>query len=106
MSTASRCTAVPRSQPLSRSGSRARKAVVEGVRRFEFVGGGSAKFWEIRSHGAEVTVRFGRLGTNGQTQTKDLGSETAAVAHIAKLINEKLAKGYFETRGVTRPPRL
>ena len=79
---------------------------MEGVRRFEFVGGGSAKFWEIRSHGAEVTVRFGRLGTNGQTQTKDLGSETAAVAHIAKLINEKLAKGYFETRGVTRPPVL
>ena len=79
---------------------------MERVRRFEFVGGGSAKFWEISSHGPEVTVRFGRLGTNGQSQTKDLGSESAAATHVAKLINEKLAKGYVETRGLTRPPVL
>jgi predicted DNA-binding WGR domain protein len=79
---------------------------MERVRRFEFVGGGSAKFWEISSQGAEVTVRFGRLGTNGQTQTKHLGSESAAAAHIATLINEKRAKGYVETRGITRPPVL
>src|SRR2546425_3369914 len=106
MSTASRCTAILRSPPPSRSGSRAHKAAVENVRRFEFVGGGSAKFWEISSHGTEVTVRFGRLGTNGQTQTKDVGSESAAAGHLAKLINEKLAKGYVETRGITRPPVL
>ena len=79
---------------------------MERVRRFEFVGGGSAKFWEISSHGPEVTVRFGRLGTNGQSQTKDLGSESAAATHVAKLIDEKLAKGYVETRGITRPPVL
>ena len=81
---------------------------MERVRRFEFVGGGSAKFWEIGSHGAQVTVRFGRLGTNGQTQTKDLGSETAAAVHVAKLIDEKLAKGYVESSGssFTRPPVL
>lgn len=79
---------------------------MERVRRFEFVGGGSAKFWEIGHDGSEVTVHFGRLGTNGQTQTKDLGSETAAAAHVAKLIDEKLAKGYVETRGITRPPVL
>src|SRR2546428_14095471 len=104
MSTASRCTAILRSPPPSRSGSRAHKAAVEDVRRFEFVGGGSAKFWEIRSNGAEVTVRFGRLGTNGQTQTKDLGSESAAFGRMARLINEKLARGYSGTSAVTRPP--
>lgn len=32
------------------------------MRRFELRGGTSAKFWEIASRGAAVTVRFGRLG--------------------------------------------
>ena len=88
------------------------------MRRFEFVGGTSAKFWEIDQSGLEVTVRFGRLGTDGQTQSKDLGSEAEAADHIAKLIKEKLAKGYIEvtgeqaarpidfTKGITRPPIL
>ncbi|HEX9546837.1 MAG TPA: WGR domain-containing protein, partial [Acidimicrobiales bacterium] len=76
------------------------------MRRFEFIGGESAKFWEIASRGAEVTVRFGRLGTNGQTQTKDLGSEAATAVHVAKLIAEKLAKGYVEVTSITRPPVL
>jgi predicted DNA-binding WGR domain protein len=88
------------------------------MRRFEFVGGTSAKFWEIDQSGPELTVRFGRLGTDGQTQTKDLGSEADAAEHVAKLIREKLAKGYIEvtgehaarpidfTKGITRPPVL
>jgi predicted DNA-binding WGR domain protein len=79
---------------------------MERVRRFEFVGGESAKFWEINQIESQVTVRFGRLGTNGQTQTKDLGSETAAAAHVAKLIKEKLAKGYVETSGEEALPGL
>jgi predicted DNA-binding WGR domain protein len=69
------------------------------LRRFEFVGGTSAKFWEVGQSGPEVTVRFGRLGTNGQTQTKDLGSEAAAELHVYKLIGEKLGKGYVEVNG-------
>ena len=66
---------------------------MDRVHRFEFVGAGSSKFWEISHRGPEVIVRFGRIGTNGQTQTKELGSETAAAFHVAKLIKEKLAKG-------------
>jgi predicted DNA-binding WGR domain protein len=54
------------------------------VRRFEFVGGGLSKFWEISHQGAQVTVRFGRIGTTGQTQIKDLGNETAAAFHLVK----------------------
>jgi predicted DNA-binding WGR domain protein len=91
------------------------------VRRFEFVGGVSAKFWEVAQAGREVTVRFGRLDTNGQTQVKGLGSEEAAALHVDKLIHEKVAKGYVETTGMdtlnppgrpvtaagfTRPPAL
>lgn len=66
-------------------------------RHFEFVGGSSAKFWEIGTSGTEVTVRFGRIGTDGQTQTKTLPDATAVNRHIAKLIAEKTAKGYRET---------
>ena len=36
-------------------------------RYFEFIGGSSAKFWEVVVSGNEVTVRFGRIGTEGQT---------------------------------------
>lgn len=78
------------------------------VRRSEFVDDGSQKFWEIDRNGAAVTVRFGRIGTNGQTQTKDFGSDTAASAHVDKLIAEKLKKGYVEgaaaAAGPSAPP--
>ena len=66
------------------------------MRRFEYIGGGSEKFWEVDRAGASVTVRFGRIGTAGQTQVKDLGSDQAATAHVAKLIAEKVKKGYVE----------
>jgi predicted DNA-binding WGR domain protein len=69
---------------------------VTSKRRFEFVGGGSDKFWEVEVHGKEVTVRFGRRGTNGQTQTKEFADEAAAQKHADKLISEKIGKGYVE----------
>jgi predicted DNA-binding WGR domain protein len=69
------------------------------VRRFEFVGGGSNKFWEIGQSDSEVTVHFGRIGTNGQAQTKDLGSWDAAAERVRKLIREKIAEGYVEVGG-------
>lgn len=49
-------------------------------RYFEFVGGTSAKFWEISTGGSEVSVRFGRIGTEGQTQVKRLATERLSLA--------------------------
>jgi predicted DNA-binding WGR domain protein len=66
------------------------------LRRFEFIGGSSAKFWECDVSGNEVTVRFGRIGTDGQTQTKTLDDADEATRHVEKLIALKLAKGYRE----------
>ena len=66
-------------------------------RYFEFVGGSSSKFWEITVSGNEVTVRFGRIGTDGQTQVKELADAAAAAKHAEKLIASKTAKGYLET---------
>lgn len=68
------------------------------TRRFEFIEGRSAKFWQITTSGKEVEVCFGRLGTSGQLLKKILPDEAAATRHAEKLIGEKLAKGYTEVR--------
>ncbi|MEU4806566.1 WGR domain-containing protein [Actinosynnema sp. NPDC023587] len=63
-------------------------------------GDGSAKFGEIGRAGASVTVRFGRIGTEGRTEERtkveDLASEAAAIAHVTELIAEKERKDYAE----------
>ena len=66
------------------------------MRRFEFSEGTSNKFWEVEQEGASVTVRFGRIGTNGQIQTKTYGDEKKAASALAKLVAEKTKKGYVE----------
>jgi predicted DNA-binding WGR domain protein len=43
-----------------------------------------------------VTVRYGRIGSDGQAKTKELASEELAQRHADGLIEEKVAKGYRE----------
>jgi predicted DNA-binding WGR domain protein len=66
------------------------------TRRFEFSAGKSNKFWEVAIAGTGVTVCFGRIGTQGQSQAKSFPDEAAAEKHADKLIQEKLGKGYRE----------
>jgi len=68
------------------------------VRHFEFIGGASQKFWEISISGNSFTVRFGRIGTPGQSQTKGFADEATAQRAAEKLIAEKLKKNYVETK--------
>jgi predicted DNA-binding WGR domain protein len=68
----------------------------EGARRFEFSEDGSNKFWEISVDGASHTVRYGKIGTDGQSKTKEFDDDEAAAADAAKLIKEKTKKGYAE----------
>lgn len=71
------------------------------TRTFTFEEGSSSKFWEVTTHGAQLTIRFGRLGATGQTQLKSLASASAAAAEADALIRSKLKKGYVEA---TRAP--
>ncbi|MCA9616144.1 MAG: WGR domain-containing protein, partial [Myxococcales bacterium] len=71
------------------------------MRRFELVDGSASKFWEIAQEGETYTVRYGRLGTSGKTQTKDLGDVVKAAEAVAKLIAEKTKKGYAEVETAT-----
>ncbi len=63
--------------------------------RFEFVDEKSSKFWEIRVEGPSVEVRYGKIGTAGQNQTKEFGDESAALKHAEKMVGEKLKGGYL-----------
>lgn len=65
-------------------------------RRFEFSDDKSNKYWEVQLHGTGFTVVYGRIGTAGQTQTKDFGTNEKALKEYEKLVDEKLKKGYEE----------
>lgn len=86
-------TAVPSTPAPSEASSPASST---GVRRFEMVEGSSEKFWEIVRDGAQVTVRYGRIGSNGQSKTKAFADEPSARAYADGLIDEKVGKGYRE----------
>jgi DNA ligase 1 len=67
-----------------------------GARYFEFVEGGSAKFWEIRVEGTSFFTRYGKLGTAGQITQKDFDTEAKTQVEADKLVAEKTKKGYAE----------
>jgi predicted DNA-binding WGR domain protein len=71
-------------------------ATGDGTRRFEFTGGNSQKFWEITLAGPQHTVRFGRVGSKGQTVTKTFDNTASARRDCERLIRSKMAKGYRE----------
>jgi len=66
------------------------------MRRFEFSDGKSNKFWEIDLEGDSFTVRYGRIGTDGQSSTKTYRSPEEASKQADKLIASKTKKGYAE----------
>jgi DNA ligase-1 len=68
-------------------------------RYFEFVAGPSNKFWEISQDGNNMTTRWGRIGTTGQSKTKTFSDPPAAAKAVAKLITEKTDEGYVERDG-------
>src|SRR5688572_33419399 len=73
------------------------------TRRFEFSEGTSNKFWTITLDGSSHSVNYGRIGTAGQTQTAEFGSEAEARKSYDKLVAEKLKKGYVEKNGSGGP---
>lgn len=66
-----------------------------GPGRYEYSEGASNKFWEIAQDDAEVTTRWGRIGTEGQTKTKTFDSEGQARAQLAKQVAAKVKRGYW-----------
>lgn len=73
-------------------------AAATTVRRFEFSEGSSNKFWELGIEGSQVTVRFGRIGTQGQSSVKSFPDEVAAIKHAESLVKQKTGKGYLPVK--------
>lgn len=65
-------------------------------RSFELIGGGHSKFWTVQVRGKFYFATWGRIGTDGQTQPKELASPRAAMEYAEKMISEKKSKGYTE----------
>ena len=64
------------------------------MERYELIEGSASKFWEVSVDDAKLTVRYGRIGTQGQTKDKDFVSSDAATKEKNKLVKEKTSKGY------------
>lgn len=72
--------------------------------RYELVAGKSAKFWDVMTKGSSLTTTYGRLGSKGQSSTRNFSSPAEAKAAAEKLIKQKIGKGYRKTgaRGTSR----
>lgn len=64
--------------------------------RLVFQDGKSHKFWSVSVTGTTQTVHYGRVGTNGQTRTKEFGSDEEAIAASRKIADQKRKKGYVD----------
>ena len=54
--------------------------------------------------GKTYTARYGKVGTEGQTQTKTLATPEKAAAEAEKKIREKVGKGYTEVAAAAATP--
>ncbi|HAO33333.1 MAG TPA: WGR domain-containing protein [Candidatus Competibacter sp.] len=59
----------------------------------------SNKFWRARCIGNSLEVNFGRIGTQGQSQTKRYDSLEDAANELQKQAREKMKKGYVDGDG-------
>lgn len=72
--------------------------------RYEFVEGSSRKFWSVSVKGQALTVRYGKIGTEGKELTRTFASAKAAQAEHDSLVREKTRKGYVEV-GASAPSK-
>ncbi len=67
--------------------------------------GASRKFWEGTVDGKRLTVRWGRIGSAGQSKTKSFSDGAAVTKELNRLLAEKRGKGYVADRGSSRPSK-
>jgi predicted DNA-binding WGR domain protein len=72
------------------------------IKKFIYQDEKSSKFWNIETNGKNFTVTFGKIGTGGQTQTKEFDNDEECNKEAEKLIKEKLKKGYVENPEKTK----
>lgn len=58
----------------------------------------SSKFWMVTQEGKDLTIVFGKIGTNGQTTKKSFSTSEEATLEMEKLVKSKIKKGYKEVK--------
>lgn len=71
------------------------------MRRFEYIHGNQAKFWEIVRKGAVLTTASGKIGKASKKSTKELADYMAAEQEFDRLIRDHLRRGYVEVEEAT-----
>lgn len=66
------------------------------MRRFEYIHGNQAKFWQVERKGAVLTTASGKIGKSPKTRTKQLADYMAAEQEFDRLIRDHLRRGYVE----------
>ncbi len=72
----------------------------------ELSDGQSHKFYEVTVNNTEVSIRYGRIGTQGQTSNTTYDTPEKAKTEATKKINEKLKKGYVQATLIETPQFL
>ena len=81
----------PKKKPAASNGD---TTIGEEWQRYEFIEGGSKKFWEVKVDGDQYFTRYGRIGSEGKITVKQADSEDDARVEAEKLLASKLKKGY------------
>ena len=72
---------------------------MQPVPRYEYSDGKSKKFWSIEIRGAEILLRWGRIGSKGQGKQKSFHTPAEAEDEYKKAIAAKESKGYVLVSG-------
>ena len=55
------------------------------------------QIWETRLEDKALDVRYGRIGTNGQSRRKKFTSHDQVLKETRMLVREKMRKAYLQT---------
>jgi predicted DNA-binding WGR domain protein len=71
--------------------------------RLEYRSGNSEKFWQIQRIESQVQIEWGRIGTAGQSQSKDFPDQEAAEKFVQTNLRAKEKKGYNRVSEKLKP---
>lgn len=73
------------------------------ARRFEYIQGNQAKYWEVDRRGSTITTWAGKIGGTATPKTKSFDDYMAAEREFDRLIRDKLRRGFTEVEEATEP---
>lgn len=73
------------------------------LRRFEYIQGNQAKYWEVDRRGSTIWTWAGKIGGTATPKTKSFEDYMAAEREFDRLIRDKLRRGFEEVEQASDP---